>query len=238
MAQNPAKRFSWQSFGIWVAITTAAFFLSADLHLQASGVTTPFNPRDLEIALFGFVFGAVSGMISGALQWLALKPWLPNFRHWILVNVIGFGLVHAMHDTLPYRPLDLWLILLIDGTVIGLAQYFGLRHSITKAGLWVPIFAAGWFLGFQSAFAILWSFNSSEVLVERAIELGITGLIAGVITGLALKFLIIPVEPAPRAQSSRWVNMRGSKKTLMLFFFTAAAVVVLILFARLFLGIG
>jgi hypothetical protein len=117
------------------------------------------------------------------------------------------------------------------------AQYFVLRHSLSRAGLWAPIFAAGWFLGFQSAFAILRSFNSSEVLVERAIELGITGLIAGVITGVALKFLIIPVEPAPPAQSSRWANMSLSKKVLLAWLFIVI-LGVLVIFSGMLLGLG
>jgi hypothetical protein len=229
--------FSWQSFAVWLGLTTAAFFLGADLHLQAESPTIGFNPRDFEFAVVGFVFGAISGLISGSLQWFALRPWLPNPRRWILANVIGFGLVHFLHDSLPYRPLDLWLILIIDGSIIGLAQYFVLRPALSRANLWVPIAAIGWFIGFQLGFTILRVVDPIEVLVERAIELGTAGLIAGVVTGVALKALLIPANPPPPARSSRWAKMGLTKRILLVILSLLALVVIFILMLRM-LGLG
>jgi hypothetical protein len=110
--QALSRRVSWPSVGLWVGLTTLGFIVIGDNHLQASGPTISINLQDVDLfaALIRFVFGAVSDLVIGSLQWLVLKSWTPNARLWIPLNMAGFGLVHTFNDAVPYRPLSLPLI--------------------------------------------------------------------------------------------------------------------------------
>jgi hypothetical protein len=190
--QALSHRFDWRSFGLWVGLTVVAFIVAGDLHFQTSGPRMPFTLQDIDLSAGGggFMFGAVSGLIIGALQWVVLKSWMTTSRLWITFNMIGFGLAHALHDAVPYRPLDLPLLLVLDGIIVGLAQTIALRHALSRPFLWVPVTGFAWFLGFQLGFAWL-TVNriAGNPLAELTTVGGTAGLIIGAITGVALRLL-------------------------------------------------
>jgi hypothetical protein len=239
--QATAHRFSWPSFSLWVGLTLVGFLMAGFfIHIGAVGPTTSFNPRDLNLsaALVGFLFGGVSGLIIASLQWLVLKSWAPNARLWIPLNAVGFGLEHAFNDALPYRPLDLPLILAIGGIIIGLAQSIALRHTLSKAFLWVPVAVFAWFLGLQLGFAWLIIFDKNP-LAELATVFGTAGLTIGTITGVALRLLIadnlaVPKNLTRSTLTSRWSYLKLSTKILIFLFMVVIAVFVV--FAGVLLG--
>ncbi len=190
--QHPL-RFSWRSFGLWVGLTTVGFILAGgSIHVQTDGTTAPFNLRDLNLsaAAVGFLFGCVTGLIIASLQWLSLRSWAPSARLWIPLNAIGFGLEHAFDDGMPYPPpFDQTAILVIGGVMIGLAQYIALRHTLSRAFLWVPVSAFAWFLGFKLGFAML-PFVAGNPLGEIALVFGSAGLTIGAVTGMATKLMV------------------------------------------------
>src|SRR5215207_8785576 len=91
---SSSRRFSWPSIALWVGLTMVGFILASDLHRQTSGPTIPFALQDIDLsgAVFGFVLGAVSGLIIGSLQWRILKSWMPSYRLWVAFTMVGFGL--------------------------------------------------------------------------------------------------------------------------------------------------
>ena len=191
--QASSRRLSWPSIAQWVGLTMVGFILASDLHRQTSGPRIPFTLQDIDLsgAGLGFVFGAVSGLMIGSLQWVVLKSWMPSYRLWIAFNMVGFGLAHAVHDAVPYRPLDLPLVVLIDGILVGLAQTIALRHTLSKTLLWVPITGFAWFLGFQLGFSWLQVEGiAASPLAELVTVGGTAGLIIGAITGVALRLMI------------------------------------------------
>ncbi len=138
-----SHRFNRPTFRLWMVLNMVGYFVAGDLHYQESGLLV-FNFRDVDpfATVVGFAFGAVSGLIVGSLQWLVLRTWLTQARLWIPLNMLGFGLVHAINDALPnYRLLPLPLLWLLGGFIIGLCQYLALRYSISRAGYWVFIAA-------------------------------------------------------------------------------------------------
>jgi hypothetical protein len=242
MTQSTLHRFSWRSLGLWVALTLLGYLLAAELHFQADGPTATFHLRDFKFDLLGLLLGALSGLIIGSLQWLVLKSWIPNSRLWILLNVIGFGLIHFLNDSIPYRPFALPVHFVIHGLIIGLTQYIALRHALAKALLWIPLAAGIWFLGFQLGFTLLAAVGiSGNPLAERAILLGIAGLTTGVLTGLALKFLVVQDQPMPENSPNpvllnRWSNASQAKKVLL----ACLAIIIMVAilaFAGMMLGV-
>jgi hypothetical protein len=66
-------------------------------------------------------------------------------------------------------------------------QYFALRRVLSNPLRWIPIAFLGWHGGFQLGFALSPAPGEYPLLAA--------GLIYGGITGLALKFLLVPVDP-------------------------------------------
>ena len=122
--QTLSRRFKWAvvrpvgGTHHWWASCWRGFSTS-----KGAAARRPLSTCDLvtRTARIGFIFGAVSGLIIASLQWSVLNSWTPNARLWILLNAVGFGLVHAMNDAVPYQPLSLPLNLVIVGIIVGLA---------------------------------------------------------------------------------------------------------------------
>lgn len=181
---------NWARLGAWVALTYVGFAMCGGNHLQTSGPTVPFDPPDVDAsaAAVGFVFGAVGGAIIASLQWIVLRSLAPRARGWIPFTALGFGLAHAFNDVVPYRPLDLPVIVLADGLVIAVLQSIALLHELPQ-WFWVPVAAVAWVLGFTVGIALLGQIETSP-LAELLIGHGAIGLVIGVITGAALAWRI------------------------------------------------
>lgn len=171
----------------WIALTYIGFALGGGNHLQALVPTTAFNALDIDprAALFGFVFGAVAGSIAGALQWVVLRSCATGVRWWIPMTALAFGVIHAFNDALPYRPLDLPVILMADGVVLGTLQWFALRRALPQSWVWLPAVAIAWLAGFSVAAALLGN-GSGDPLAEVFVSWGSAGLVMGLVTGVVL----------------------------------------------------
>lgn len=197
---------TWLSFSQWVILTTLSYIPGADLHYQTSAPVVPFRWQDVLVfpALTGFLFGAVSGLIISTLQWLVLKRAAPHTRLWIPLNMLGFGLVHALNDSLPTMPLPFPLLLGAGGLIVGLCQYAALPKVLPRPVWWVPLVAVTWVVAFLIGEALL-GFASDNPLGGLVVGNGTKGILTGVITGLGLKAIfsntaagmksLIPLNP-------------------------------------------
>lgn len=168
-----------------MGVTYLGFALFGDIHLQTFGPTTPLDPRDFEVAFVGFMFGAVSGALIGVLQWLVLRSWAPGARGWIPASIVGFGLAHAVNDSFPYRPLDLIVMLLIGGLMIGIPQAIALRGVLPRPWTWVPVATVAWIVGWSVGAAVA-PLIVRNPLGDMFLGIGSAGLVFGAITGVAL----------------------------------------------------
>jgi hypothetical protein len=183
--------------GGWVAVTYLGFAMFGDIHLQMVGPTTLFRPSDIaaDAVLVGFLFGGVSGALIASLQWIVLRSWAPRARGWIPCTAIGFGLAHALNDAVPYRPLDLLVILLIGGVLIGAMQAVALRRVIARPWVWVPVVALAWSLGWTVAAAVIVHIDHNP-LAELFLANGAAGLVIGAVTGGTLPSQLCSSEAA------------------------------------------
>jgi hypothetical protein len=189
--QHQTGRFSWQSLVLWIVLSILGYLFAGFLHMPGDGPPIPFNLRNLDLfaGLVGFVFGAVTGLVVALLQWIVLKTWTTNARLWILLNAIGFGLVHALGDAGLFNPLSTLLSLAVGGLIIGLAQAISLRRALSRAYLWLPVATVAWILGFQVAFTLEKVFTSNP-LGSLFFAYGTGGLMIGVILCFAAKYLM------------------------------------------------
>jgi hypothetical protein len=132
----------------WVAVTVPAFALVGGmLHF-------PGSPDDAgwESGGFGFVFGAVTGLLIGSVQLLALRGLLPRPSRWLIATAIGLGVTHGLGDGLPssagYLPVAL------GGLVTGTLQAAVLRRR-----WWLVATAAAFVVGILGGHAIIAAAN-------------------------------------------------------------------------------
>jgi len=170
-----------------VALTYAGFAIAGGNHLQVWEPTGSFKVTDLlpGAAFTGVVLGIITGAIVGSLQWIVLRSWAPAVRWWIPLTALGFGIVHGFNDALTYRPLDLPVIHILDGVVVGTAQWFALRRVLLRAWLWLPAVAIAWVAGSTIAVALLGQVTG-DPLAELFVGWGSAGLVIGAVTGAVL----------------------------------------------------
>lgn len=208
--QHPTTiHFGWLRVASWIVLTLVGFMLGLFLHFPGNADFTLF---DISAAAFGFILGAISGLITAGLQWIVLRPWFRSPWMWLALNAVGWGLVHALNDGIL---LQTQFSFLLAAIMVALPQSFALRQHLTNAALWLPIAAIAWFLSFQGGYTF---YNDDDPLLLAA------GLIVGVITGLALRFLLVPAIQLPDTQTTSQVNMPRGKRVQQAILWTLVAV--------------
>jgi hypothetical protein len=81
---------------------------------------------------------------------------------------------------------------LLFGLSIAALQWPVLRHEIPNALVWVTVSVVGWALGAylgQLVLSLLVASAAASPLLSTTVTVGITGLVAGAVTGLALVWI-------------------------------------------------
>ncbi len=209
------KRISWLNVAQWVALSLVGFLLAGGLHFPGSYGAANWSQVaiDPSAGALGFVFGAITGLMIAGMQAVLLQAWGLPVRAWLVLNVIGYGLVHAVADAVTYRPLTT----LGGGISIAVCQYAALRPRLTRPLAWLPLAAGAWWLAFGLS-AGAKDYNYLVVVLALAVA-----------TGLGLRLLFVPSEqPAsPRLET----RAAKSKRVLLAIGLAAGAVVGLIALA-------
>jgi hypothetical protein len=120
-----------------------------------------------------------SGVAAGILQWLVLQGRLVRPWRWVLASAAGWIAGYLL--TLFFLPAELdFLSGIILGLSVGLAQWPLLRAELHWSGWWVVFSVVGWTTGLNLLPGFL-----------------LTGISAGVFTGLALEILLRTPKPKP-----------------------------------------
>jgi hypothetical protein len=147
---------------------------------------------NIDLGLARVFVPLVAGLLVGLLQWVVLRPYLVQASDWILAGAagwaVGFALGLVVIQTLSGSPIGAITGYLLFGVIIGLIQWPVLRREIPNALSWVLASIVGWAAGLlvaQLALSQFFGDNPIHPVVTSAISAGVSGLIAGAITGWA-----------------------------------------------------
>jgi hypothetical protein len=82
---------------------------------------------------------------------------------------------------------------ILFGILIGLVQWPVLRREIPRASTWILASVVGWTLGAAISYLVLNALitgDQASLPLVAVVDSGLTGLVAGMITGLALVWLV------------------------------------------------
>jgi hypothetical protein len=170
----------WRFF-LWWMLAFLGFPLGGLLALMVVG--------SVEGAVSGALGGALAGAVIGAAQWLVLRRYLRVGPAWILATVLGVAIGDGLGALLTGAGTGIGALLitgLATGIAAGLLQWgLSLRERVLAAGLWPPVVAIAWPLGWT----VTWA---AGVDVERGYYVfGSTGaLVFAAITGLAMLLML------------------------------------------------
>ena len=195
------KRPDWFFYPGWVGASIFAFALAFLAYFPVISLVERWvgdiiyvnGVRHItEDYLFEYFFFPIFCLISGILQYVLLRLYLPKMGGWILATLAGCLLVFATM-TLLTRIFELsirtfWngaLVFAIIGGLIGLSQWVFLRRRIPKAGWWILASFLGWGL------AVLGSLTSMKNASTLA-QILTFSLSPAIVAGFAWWFLLRP----------------------------------------------
>jgi hypothetical protein len=178
--------------GLWLAWTFAT----------ALGMLIGYLPLALLVGSLDLGFARVivpiiSGIFLGLAQWLVLRPYISKSYDWILNHavgwVVGYTLGLYVVQLLSKTSLGMLVGFISFGVIVALFQYPALRREIPHLATWILANVAGWTLGAYLSLLAAGVFFQNQVpttFTSVLVTVGITGLVAGAITGLALIWIV------------------------------------------------
>jgi hypothetical protein len=188
------RKPKWFFYPGWVVLSTLSIpiawliswvIISQIERVVGGTIEVAGRTRITEDFLFVYVFVPLLVLLTGLLQYLLLRRYLPRMGWWIAATALGWPLgiavVYVGYAIWPdaLNANSTWSAALV-GAVIGLAQCLVLRRRVPRAGWWVLASALGW--GLVRLIA-------GEVFTSL-VELLIIGAVPAAVTGLALWWLL------------------------------------------------
>ncbi|HEV2251046.1 MAG TPA: hypothetical protein VGT60_11130 [Candidatus Limnocylindria bacterium] len=152
----------------WPIVTVPAYVIAGGaLHFPGSLDAVGLEPGPLAL-------GAVTGLLIGAAQLVALRgvllhPWL-----WPLATAAGMAITHAAGDGLSaaagYLP-----VAIVGGIALGVSQ-----GAVLRQPLWVLATAAGLFIGIYGGYTLAFGLGFNSIFEQDALprHASMTGLSA------------------------------------------------------------
>ena len=179
-------------FSLWLAWT-----LATALGMLIGYLPLAFLVGSLDLGIARLIVPIVTGILLGTAQWLVLRPYVSNSADWILNHavgwVVGFSLGLFVVQMLSTTPLGMLVGFIAFGVIVALFQYPVLRREIPHISTWMLANVIGWTLGAylsQLATGVLFQNTVPTTFTSVLVTVGITGLVAGAITALALIWIV------------------------------------------------
>jgi hypothetical protein len=185
-------------FGMWLEWTLAT----------ALGMLVGYLPSiifvDLiDLGLARVVIPVLAGLLVGFSQWVVLRQYLTESSDWILAGGAGWAVGYALGlfliNNLTGSLLGGLLGYVLFGVIVALVQWPVLRREIPNALAWVLASVIGWTAGFylsQVSLGVFFDGPTIAPAVSTSVISGMSGLVAGAVTGLALVWIVRQPELA------------------------------------------
>jgi hypothetical protein len=179
-------------FGLWLGWTVA----TAVGMLLGFLLSIPIvNLFDLQWARV--IVPLLTGFLIGLSQWFALRSYLIDATDWVLAGgtswAVGYALGLFLINSLSSSLLGGLVAYALFGFIVAIVQWPILRREIPNVWAWILANVVGWVLGFYlSQIALSLFFNDPAInpVASTSVISGVSGLVAGAVTGLALVWIV------------------------------------------------
>jgi hypothetical protein len=190
-------------FGLWLGWTVA----TAVGMLLGFLLSIPIvNLLDLQWARV--IVPLLAGFLIGLAQWFALRSYLIDATDWVLAGgtswAVGYALGLFLINSLSSSLLGGLVAYALFGFIVAIVQWPILRREIPNVWAWILANIVGWVLGFYfSQIALSLFFNDPAInpVASTSVISGVSGLVAGAVTGLALVWIVRQPERVVVARS-------------------------------------
>ncbi len=179
-------------FSLWLAWT-----LATALGMLIGYLPLAFLVGTLDLGAATVIVPIISGILLGLAQWLVLRPYVSKSYDWILNHAVGWVLGYTLGlyvvQLLSKTPLGMLVGFVCFGVIVAVFQYPVLRREIPHIATWILANVIGWTLGAyisMLAAGVLFQNTVPTTFTSVLVSVGITGLVAGAITGLALIWIV------------------------------------------------
>jgi hypothetical protein len=178
--------------GLWLGWT-----LATALGLIVGYLPAALFVNELDLGLARVIVPLLAGVLIGLAQWLVLRNYVTDCSDWVLYLagswVLGYTLGLLVVNLLANTFLSVVLSYILFGVIIALFQWPMLHREIPRIWVWILANVAGWGLGAflaQLAIAGLFGSNATSLLTLTVVNMAVTGVVAGLITGIALVLIV------------------------------------------------
>jgi hypothetical protein len=136
------------------------------------------------VSTFLLMGSTLSGVLIGLGQWVILRSRVTRAAGWFFVTIVGFALGDSLALSVNLASWGTTVRFLILGLCLGWWQAFAIRLPATPFAFWIITNGLGWAL----------AANLGEWVVDRGGSnfwfFPITGLVAGLITGAMMTWIL------------------------------------------------
>ena len=185
-------RVARNEFGMWLEWTLAT----------ALGMLLGFLPSIVLVNLLDLPLARVivplwAGFLVGLAQWMVLRKYVNEVTDWILAAgaswAVGYALGLLIMNGLSGTGLGAFIGYVLFGVIVAIAQWPILRREIPNVWMWILANVIGWTAGFYLSQLSLGLFFHEPVIdpvASTSVLSGVSGLVAGAITGIALVLIV------------------------------------------------
>jgi hypothetical protein len=178
--------------GLWLGWTLAT----------AVGLVIGYLPAALfvdqvDLGLARVIVPLLAGILIGLAQWLVLRNYVTESTDWVIHLaaswVLGYTVGLLIIDLLANTFIGVIFSYLLFGIIIALFQWPILHREIPRIWVWVLANVIGWGLGAylsQVTIASVFADQVGSLVAITVVNMAVTGLVAGLITGVALVLIV------------------------------------------------